>query len=108
MTTTISSSTALHALHKRILALSRAQEPMQSIDDVVTVEDVERMRAEEHYHYALSRRIWWQLAPEERDLIRSIVLAEYPSHGAIDASFEAACFSEVYRCLAEAHLTVFR
>jgi hypothetical protein len=69
------------------------------------LQSIARRQAEDSFQYALQRRTWWRLQPAERDLIRSLVLAEssyYSSHPE-GYAFEAHCITEIGRILLDAH-----
>jgi hypothetical protein len=94
------------SLHRRIRELASDTEPIAfpSFITAETLEEQERCQAERHYLYALCRRTWWRLAPPERDVIRTIVLAEHPyyrTHPEKSVSFEMDCVREVARFLDE-------
>jgi len=93
------------SLHSRILGLSRdwTPAPAPALGSRENLEERERRKADEFFQYALCRRIWWHLTPDERDDIRTMVLAENPSYRTRPEGycFDNECIAEVRRLLAD-------
>lgn len=96
----------LHALcdHVRALGTDTLPQISRHPEQPENLEAIQRERAESYFQFALCRRIWWNLTPAERDLIRRIVLAEHPYHGRHLELYalESDCIAEVARLLADA------
>lgn len=84
----------------RDLSLNTEPEVFPPLAPEESLETTMRRREEQAFQYALCRRTWWRLTPEERSAIRATILGkdsyyrQHPeSHG-----FEFACYDEI-RCM---------
>ena len=88
---------------RRVHDLSIDMEPevFPPLDPGENLETTMRRREEQAFQYALCRRTWWRLTPEERSAIRATILekdSHYRQHPE-NHGFEFACYDEIHRIL---------